>query len=226
MRPSINASSMAIVRGRRDRARDHDGFTIVEVLIASVLALVVVVAPLTFLITSLKTQNAISSRAFAARQGQNGLEQLTRDLREAISTDTTGASYSVTVTNPTTSTTAISFEIPGGATGATGAYGIVPDASEAVTWTCPSTGASSAGSCTRTIGSYSRVEITGVNSATFTPTGSTGATMSLPATNPTYINVALSLQVTSQLDHAQTHVAQGVQNPVLVQGGIDLRNES
>ena len=222
MRRSISAIFAAIVRG----CRDEDGFTLVEVLVASVLALVVVVAPLAFLITSIKTQNAISSRAFAARQGQNGLEQLTRDLREAISTDTTGASYSVTVSNPTSSTTSISFEIPGAATGATGAYGIVPDASEAVTWTCPSAGATTAGSCTRTIGSSARVEIAGVNSATFTPTGSTGVTMTLPATNPSYINVALSLQVTSQLDRSGTHVAQGVQNPVFVQGGIDLRNES
>jgi hypothetical protein len=48
--------------------------------------------------------------------------------------------------------------------------------------------------------------------------------MTLPATNPSYLNVALSLRVTSQAD--RTAVPQGAQNPVLVQGGIDLRNES
>lgn len=203
----------------------QEGFTLVELIVAMVLALIVVGAPLSFLIVSMNQQNAISSRTYAARQAQSGLEQLTRDLREAISTDTTGASYNVTVSSSGTQTS-VSFEIPGGATGATGAYGFVPDAAQAVTWTCPNASATTAGSCTRSVGGSARVEISGVNSASFTPTGSSGAAMTLPATNPSYIGVALSIQATSQSGTTHSQAARGDSNPILVQGGVDLRNLS
>lgn len=208
------------------RLRVEAGFTLIELVIAMALALVVVGAPMSFLIVSMDQQNSISSRAYAARQAQTGLEQLTRDLREAISTDTTGTTYNVTVAS-SGAQTSVSFEIPGGATGATGVYGFVPDASQSVVWTCPSASATMAGSCTRQVaGGGARVEINGVNSATFAPTGPTGATMTLPATNPAYIGVSLSVQATSQLDTGQSHVATGDSNPILVQAGVDLRNES
>jgi type II secretory pathway pseudopilin PulG len=210
----------------RNGIHSEGGFTLIELMWAIVLTLVVVVGPLAFLVTSINQQNNISSRAFAARQAQTGLEQLTRDLRGAINQDSSGNTYSVTVSNPSSSTTSISFDIPGTATGATGPYGIIPDAVQVVTWTCPSTGASSIGSCTRTIGAVARTEIAGVVSATFTPNDSGGATMMLPATNPSYVGVTLSVQVTSQLDAGRTHRVIGIGNPILVQSGIDLRNQS
>jgi prepilin-type N-terminal cleavage/methylation domain-containing protein len=207
------------------RLRAQDGFTIVELVVAMALALVVVGAPLTFLIVSMKQQDSISSRAYAARQAQTALEQLTRDLREAISTDTTGATYNVTVSS-SGAQTSISFEIPGGATGSTGVYGFVPDASQSVTWTCPNTSATTAGNCTRALGGSSRVEVTGINSATFSPTSSSGAAMSLPATNPAYVGVALSVQASTQNGTTHSQAAAGDSNPILVQGGVDLRNLS
>lgn len=206
-------------------SRQQAGFTLIELLVAMALALIVVGAPMSFLIVSMDQQNSISSRTYAARQAQSGLEQLTRDLREAISTDTTGATYNVTVSS-SGAQTSLSFEIPGGATGATGVYGFVPDASQAVTWTCPNTSATAAGNCTRTIGASARVEIAGVNSATFTPTGSSGTTMTLPATNPSYIGIALSVQAASQSGTTHSQAARGDSNPILVQGGVDLRNLS
>ncbi len=81
-----------------------------------------------------------------------------------------------------------------------------------------------AGSCTRTLGSASSTPINGVKSIVFSPTSSTGGALALPATDPAYIGIALSVQVTSQLDAAQTHTTPGVSNPILVQTGVDLRN--
>ena len=194
------------------------GFTLVELLIAMALALVVVVGPLVFLITSIRQQNVVSSRTFASRQAETGLEQLTRDLREAMTQDASGNPLSVTVSNPTSATTAISFYIP------------TPNSStvqQAITWTCPSAGASSVGKCTRAIGSVTATQIVGVKSATFSPLDSSGATLALPTlTSPSYIGISLSVQVTSQLDPSQTRVAQGASNPITVQGGVDLRNQA
>ena len=183
-----------------------------------VLGLVVVVGPLLFLVTSTRQQNQSSSRASASRQAEAGLELLARDLREAMSQDAAGNTYTVTVSNPTASTTAVSFTVP--TPGST--------LTRTVTWTCPSTGAGSLGSCTRAVGASTATKIVGVNSVTFSPMSSSGALLALPATNPSYIGIAASVQVTSQLDVGQTHVAQGfsASNPILLQTGVDLRNQT
>jgi prepilin-type N-terminal cleavage/methylation domain-containing protein len=197
--------------------RSEAGFTFIEVLVAMVLGLVVVVGPLLFLVTSTRQQNVSASRASASRQAEAGIELLARDLREAMSQDAAGNTYTVTVSNPTTSTTAVTFKIP------TPGSSSLPQTD---TWTCPSTGASSVGSCTRTLGASAATKIVGVKSVTFSPLGSSGAALALPATNPSYIGIALSAQVTSQLDSGQTQVAQGASSPILVQTGVDLRNQT
>jgi Tfp pilus assembly protein PilV len=194
---------------------DERGFTVIEILLYAVLSLVVIVGPLLYLLTTIRQQNAVSSRAYAARQAEFGLEQMVRDLREAMSSDATGASLNVTVSNPTTSTTAISFYIPTPGSDTT---------KQQVTWTCPSAGASGAGNCTRTIGSSSRTEIVDVKSATFSPVNQSGASMTLTATNPAYIGITLNVQVTSQLDASQTTAVSGVSSPIVVQTGVDMRN--
>ncbi len=201
---------------RAPTAAVQDGFTLIEILIAMVLALVVVVAPLLFLVTSTNQQNQTASRASASRQAESGLELMARDLREAISQDAAGNTYTVTVSNPTTSTTAVSFTIPTPGSSTT----------QTVTWTCPSTGASAVGTCTRTVGGSAASKIIGVNSVTFSPLSSSGAALAFPATNPSYLGIALSVQAISQLDNGQTHVARGASSPILVQTGIDLRNET
>jgi Tfp pilus assembly protein PilW len=203
-------------RQARELLGDQRGVTLVELLFYIGLSLVVIVAPLYFVITSINQQNNVSSRTSAARQAEAGLEQMTRDLRQAMSQDGSGNALSVTVSNPTSATTAISFDIPtpGNVT-----------SPQAVTWTCPSTGASSVGTCTRKVGSgASEAEITGVSSVTFAPISSSGASMTLPATNPAYVNVTLLAQATSQLDTTKTHSASGIANPIKVQTGVDLRN--
>lgn len=198
-----------------DTARREAGFTIVEILVVMAVGVIVIIGPLYFMIVSLRQQNVASSRTSAARGAETGLEQLTRDLRQAMSQDASGNALHVTVSS-TSTTTSIAFDIP------TPGSDTSP---QAVTWTCPSTGAASAGSCTRSLGSGSaKAEITGVNSAAVSPTSSAGAAMSLPATDPAYINVSLSVAATSQLDAGRTHTAAGISQPVVVQTGIDLRN--
>jgi len=197
--------------------RDQRGVTLIELLWYSVLSLVVIVGPLYFVITSINQQNTSSSRAIAARQAEFGLQQMVRDLREAMSTDSSGATLNVTASHPTSTTTAISFYIPTVGNAST---------SQPITWTCPSSGATSVGNCTRQLGSGagadSRTEIVGVNSLTLVD--SSGASLSLPATNPPYIGIKLSVQNTSQLDASQSKQITGASNPILIQTGVDLRN--
>jgi prepilin-type N-terminal cleavage/methylation domain-containing protein len=211
-----DSKSVAAVVRVEGGLRAEDGFTLIEILVAMVLALVVVAAPLLFLVTSTNQQNLTASRASASRQAETGLELMARDLREAMSQDAAGNTYTVTVSNPTSSTTAVSFTIP--TPGST--------LTQTVTWTCPSTGASTVGTCTRAVGSSAATKIVGVNSVTFSPLSSSGTALTFPATNPSYLGIALSVQVTSQLDNSQTRAAQGTSNPVLVQTGIDLRNQT
>jgi type II secretory pathway pseudopilin PulG len=200
----------------RARLACEGGWTLIELIWYIVLSLIVVVGPLYYMVTSIRQQNVVSSRAAATKQAETGLEQMVRDLRQAMSQDASGNALSVTVSNPSSSTTAVSFDIPTPGSDST---------PQTITWTCPSTGASSAGSCTRQVGSGSAAaEITGVKSVTFTPSSSSGTSMSLPATNPAYLGISLQLQVTSQLDKTQTHVATGASNAVAVQTGVDLRN--
>jgi Tfp pilus assembly protein PilW len=200
----------------RKAAASERGVTLIELLWYIVLGLIVIVGPLYFIVTSLRQQNATASRTSVARQAETGLEQLVRDLRQAMPQDASGNALTVSVTNPTSATTAISFSIPTPGNVST---------PQAITWTCPSSGASTAGTCTRQLGSGpAATQITAVSSASFAPTDSSGSSMTLPATNPAYINVTLTLQGTSQLDTGGSHTATGVTNPIKVQTGIDLRN--
>jgi len=181
------------------------------------LSLVIAGATMTFMIVSLDQGNAVSSRAFASSQAETGVEQLVRDLRDAMSQTASGSALSVTVSNPTTSTTAISLDLP------TPGSDTTP---ETVKWTCPSTGATTQGLCTRTVGSGGALhEIRGVLSATFAPYSSTGALdTTFPASNPAYIAITLDVQDTSASDTGQTHVVQGIKNPIVIQTGADLMN--
>ena len=200
----------------RGRLTAQQGVTLVELLWYIILSLVVVVAPLYFIVTSIRQQNNVSSRTSAARQAESGLEQMVRDLRQAMSQDASGNPLSITVSNPTSGTTAISFDIP------TPGSDTTP---QTVLWTCPSSGATAAGSCTRKLGTGAAVsEITGIRSASFAPTSSSDSSMTLPATNPAYLSLTLQVQATSQLDTTQTHTASGINNLIQVQTGVDLRN--
>lgn len=195
----------------------EDGFTMIELLIASALALVVAGAALTFMVFAFRQQNDISSRSVANDQAEAGLQQLTRDLREA----TTSLSVSTSGT-----TTSISFSIPTPGS---------PGTPESVSWTCPSTSAIAIGTCTRALVGVSKVEITGVQSMAFTAynNASPPMTLSLPVTSATNVSaVAMTLTVQDSSYGLTAHgtsvsaVAGTASNPIVLQASADLRNFS
>lgn len=206
------ARSLAAAPGRRFRRRIalakrlDEGFTLIEVLLVSVLGVVVIAAPLDFMVQSLKQQNVVSSRAVAERQGQAGLQQLNRDLREAVNQNATSTPSTVTLSSTATTHT-ISFSLP------TAGNDTTP---LAASWTC-----TNGAGCIRQIGSNKNLEITGVQSVSFTGYDSTGAATT---SNPDSIAVTLTLNDISQLDSGGTHTVAGISNPITIQTTIDLRN--
>jgi Tfp pilus assembly protein PilW len=204
---SLAGSSMHRLRARAALARRcQEGFTLIEVLFVATLGVVVIAAPLDFMVQSLKQQNVTSSRAFAERQGQTGLQQLDRDLREAVNQNATSTPSTVTLSS--TSTTAkIAFSLP------TAGNDTTPIA---VTWTC-----TNGAGCVRQIGTNKSLEINGLQSATFTGYDVNG---NVTTSNPDSVAVTLTLNDISQLDSGGTHTVSGISNPIVLQTTIDLRN--
>jgi prepilin-type N-terminal cleavage/methylation domain-containing protein len=200
------------------------GFTLIEMLVAMSLSLVIGGAAMTFMVVSIDQQNAVSSRTVAARNAETALEQLTRDLRQAMTQNASGGALHVTVTNATTTppTTTISLSIPTPA--ANGATDTTP---QSVTWSCQGS-ATSPGTCTRTVGSVAHTEVVGFESFSFT--NASGSTLTPTVTDPPYLGITLNVQDTSQLDRTQytstPHAVRGSTNPIVVQIGVDLRNEA
>jgi Tfp pilus assembly protein PilW len=210
------ARALAAAPGRRLRrrislaARIQDGFTVIEVLLVAVLGVVVIAAPLDFIVQSLKQQNVASSRAVAERQGQAGLQQLTRDLRDAVNQNATSTPSTATLSSTATTHT-ISFSLP-----TASSAGNTDSTPIAASWTC-----TNGAGCIRQIGANKNLEITGVQSASFTGYDSTGA---VTTSNPDSIAVTLTLNDISQLDTGGTHTVSGISNPITIQTTIDLRN--
>lgn len=205
--------------------RDETGTTLVELLVYIVTSLVVLTAIVMFLVSSFGQENEVSSRSVASNRAEQGLEQLVRDLREAIT--------SVSLTNPTTTSVELQFDIPTPGRDAT---------PEQVTWLCPTAEPASyaTGNCTRTLTSggttVTRAEIRGVQSLTLT-TYAYPAADSLPATftsltpasTPTL--AALGITLTAQvLDYGLTTASSGKiapgasGHPIVLQTTADLRN--
>ena len=199
-----------------------------------VLGLIVTTAGLAFMITTLHQNNAVNSRAVATRSAEVALEQLSRDLSQAMTTSESSSALTPTVSS-SGSTTTFSFSIP------TPGSDTTP---ENVSWSC-SGSTSAPGWCTRTIGSTTHQWIVGYESLAFT--NSAGTALSLPITNPEYLGITMKVQVTSQLDAYQftstSHTCvndatgaastgtspcsyTGSSNPIVVQAGVDLRNET
>jgi Tfp pilus assembly protein PilW len=185
--------------------------TMVEVMVALMAALLVVVLPLVFIVTSIRQSNGANSRALSATQAETGLLALTRDLREASSTATfTWGSSSASAT----------FSIP------TPGNSSVP---ESVTWSCGFSGAT----CTRQVGTSAAIpEIKNVVGLTFAPTDSSGNALSSPATNPAYVGVTVQVQNASALDRTSVTAggATGARagysssTPITLADGAYLRN--
>jgi Tfp pilus assembly protein PilW len=203
------------------RLRDERGVSLIELLVAIPTAIAVVGGAVMFMIVSFHQQNAISSRALASNQAAAGLQQLTQDLREAFQ-PTGGSGVSVSTTGATTS---ISFQIPTPGSASTG---------QSVTWTCPSTAATSIGTCTRTLGTTTKIEINRVQSMAFTPYDASNppVALSLPVTNSTTVSaVAMTLKVritnyglTSNGVNVTSAVAGTANSPIVLQATADLRN--
>jgi prepilin-type N-terminal cleavage/methylation domain-containing protein len=207
-------------------AADESGFTLIELLVAMAIGLVVGAAALTFMIVTFEEQNTISSRTVATNQAEQGLEQLVRDLRDAMT--------SVSISSGA-STTSISFQIPTPGNDSTG---------EPVTWTCPSTANSATyiGICTRALtqsgGTTTRNAIVGVQSMSFSPLSSSNTSMSLPVASSTTVasvGMTLTVQITSYeltANGTTTTILPGAGSgpgtpstpPIVLQATADLRN--
>jgi hypothetical protein len=174
-----------------------------------IVSLVVGGAGLTFMAFTFRQADDISSRTAATDRAEQGLEQLVRDLREAM-------------TNVSISGGTISFSIP-----KPGTAGV---SSEPVAWTCPTSGV---GNCTRAVPSGTPViEITGVQSVTFSPynTSNPPTAMTLPITNSTGVS-AVGIKLTVQnsdyglTSHGTvTTAVRGNVNPIVLEATADLRN--
>ncbi len=198
--------------------------TLIELLVAMMVFLIISGAAMTFLIVSIDQQNSIVSRTDAARQAEGGLQQLDRDLRQAMALDASNNALTVQIwTDSTTKTTSASFYVPTPGNDTTG---------QLVTWSCPSTAATSVGSCTRSLGSTSLIKIAGVKSLAFTALDSSGNAITLCAAqsgcalSPASVSMTAQIYAISQLDHTsgRTNVVRGASNPITVQSGTDLRN--
>ncbi|MCW3065476.1 MAG: hypothetical protein JWN32_2648 [Solirubrobacterales bacterium] len=205
---------MSIARGKagqwRRRLAAERGVTLIELVTAMALALVVVAAPLTFLIVSLRQHDNIASRTDSVRQAEVGLNQLTRDLRQA---------------DPTRS-----IVLTWGSGAATAAFSIVKPGTGAgtdqtVTWTCAANG-----TCTRALaGGPATTQIMHVVSTSFAPKSATGATLTSPTASsnpPVYVGITMSLQPVSQDTISHSARPKGISQPLTINTGVDLWGNS
>jgi Tfp pilus assembly protein PilW len=201
-----------------DRLRSEVGVTLVELVVAMWLGLLVLIAGLVFLVTSLHQSNAVASRAVATRNAEAALQQLVRDLRQSMTTTESPSAQALTISS-SGSTTTFSFSVP------TPGNDTLP---ENVTWSCTGTTASP-GWCTRTVGTATQTWLVGFESISFT--NLSGTALTPPITTPSYLGITMNLQVTSQLDANQYKTTPdakftGASNPIAIQTAVDLRNQT
>jgi type II secretory pathway pseudopilin PulG len=218
--PSL-ASNSGTDGADRTRASGEEGFTGVELLVVISIALVLIAGVTGFIVVSLRQANRVTSRTVAARQAEVFLARLTREVRAAqyIESSTNGSNTTpVNVTYGEGSSSATFYLPVAGSTGK----------GTQVTWTC-----TAKASCTRTLAGGSAVTfLKGVESATFTPLGSSGVQLASgagAASSPSYpssIRITLSVKQISQADRSQTQTVGTSASPILVQDGVNLRNYS
>jgi prepilin-type N-terminal cleavage/methylation domain-containing protein len=196
-------------RETRVQWREERGFTLVELLVTMVMSLIVIVVPMTWIITSMNQQNQTASRALSASQAEAGLGQLSRDLREVVA-PTSGTNTSTLTWGPSSATATLT--LPAGSQGAS---------TETVTWSCTF---GSAGSCTRQVAGTPTVTATpirNVNSLSFAPVSASGSVLTSPASNPAYVGVTLSVQDTKI--NSQSTAVNGAP-AIILTDGADLRD--
>lgn len=75
------------------RARSEQGFTIVELTVASAVALIITTATMTVLYRTFNDTAIVTSRARQQNDGRIALERMTNDIRQATGTTTATANY-------------------------------------------------------------------------------------------------------------------------------------
>lgn len=184
--------------------------TLIELLVAMSMAIVVLGAPLTFMIVSLHQHNDVVSRTDAVRDAEVGLDKLMRDLRQADPTQT----ISMTWSGGTAS--AVFYTPTPGTAGAS---------DQKVTWTCTANS-----TCTRQVGTgAATVQIFHVTSITFAPKDANGNTMTSPvstANPPVYVGITLLVPPISQDGSAHSAKPSGITNDVTLTAGVDLWGQS
>ncbi len=192
------------------------GYTLIELLIVMSLSTLVVGVPTAFVVLSLTQQNVASSRTAASDEEEIGVGRLTRDLRSAVPGTTTAFAWGA-------ATASVSMTIPVPGTGG--------GSNETVAWSCTFS-SSGLGSCTRSINGVSAVKLlSNVVSVSFSPVDSGGAPLGggatpYSATNPAYVGITVKVLDVSQLDGSASHSVTGIYNPITLQAGVDLRNNS
>src|SRR6266536_1274827 len=83
---------------RRETLREAAGFTLVELLVASALAMVVIGAAVMAFTASIRSQPRIDSQAHAIAQARTTVERLVRELRQGSSVSSASASQLSIVT--------------------------------------------------------------------------------------------------------------------------------
>jgi Tfp pilus assembly protein PilW len=187
-----------------ERLAHQRGVTLIELVFAMSLAIVVIGAPLTFMVVSLHQHNTVISRTDAVRDAEVGLDRLMRDLRQADPTQ------SVSLTWASGSASAVFYILTPGTAGAS---------DQKITWTC-----SANASCTRQVGTGSvTTQIKYVTSTSFAPKDANGNTLtSGSSTTPAYVGITLTMKGVSQDGTAKAVAARGITQPITLSAGVDL----
>jgi Tfp pilus assembly protein PilW len=177
----------------------------VEMLVSTLVALLVIVVPMTWFIVSIRQANVASSRALSSTQAEVGLAQLTRDVREISFATTPTFTWGVSSASAT-------FSVPTSQGQST----------QLITWTCAF---GNSGTCTRQVASGPHaIEIRNVTSLAFAPTDANGNALSSPASNPAYVGITLKVQNTSSLDRTSSNPVFGTARAITLADGAYLRN--
>ena len=148
--------------------RDEAGFTLVELLVATMLGLVVIGAAVTAFTASIQTQPSISSRASQVQQARVAMERITRELRQ-------GQGWGSGTSNPS-QLSVVTYSADCGATRPC-----------EVTYSC------TAGTCTRRVGQGQAVQVvTGLaTSDVFSYQSVNSPPVAAPTPTTDYVNITL-----------------------------------
>ena len=80
------------------RIRDEEGFTLVEVLVATVLSMIVIGAAVTVFTVSLASQARVRTQSAGIQEARTVMEQMTRELRQGSSVPSASASQLSVIT--------------------------------------------------------------------------------------------------------------------------------